>query len=139
MLVTSETHSGDSWRYFLSLEDSTKKTLWNNGGGCQESFEGIHHDLFVSRYPSSCVTTSFLILDSSRWKGCYIGKYTSRTEGKGFSGACYSNRWKGILENTPGLYHYLYATLHSNINDIYISTKLHMLMTISILLVLQYS
>lgn len=85
---------------------------------CNLSNLKLHHLLakfpifinFVWRYPFCCViltqglqmlTSSFLILDSGRWKGFYIGKYTSRTEGKGFFGACNSNRWKGILENTP--------------------------------------
>ena len=32
---------GLSGRYFVPVEDPTEETLWNNGGECEESFEGI--------------------------------------------------------------------------------------------------
>lgn len=33
---------GHAWRYIIPIEDSTEKTLWNNGRQCEESFEGIY-------------------------------------------------------------------------------------------------
>lgn len=39
----TDTLSGLSRRYFVPVEDSTEETLWNNGGECEESFEGIQN------------------------------------------------------------------------------------------------
>jgi hypothetical protein len=33
---------GFSGGYFVPAKDSTKKAIWNNGGKCEESFEGIY-------------------------------------------------------------------------------------------------
>lgn len=62
---------GHSGRYFIPVEDSTEETLWNNGGKCEESIEGIRkliffffglHSLYYFSETKLLIITRYIIL-----------------------------------------------------------------------------